>query len=110
MTCLGRDNLQSFFDVNTITLPAEIWLRERVEKRQSNNLLHRVAITEGASAQFLIRSFNFGPYGQLRTAMEFFFSIMNYYLLLGVIFSCFYGQKFSFNKNIVASALKSWII
>ena len=59
---------------------------------------HRVDTTEGASAQCPTWIFNFGPYWQLRAVRE---KIMNYYLLLGAIFSCFHGQtKLDFLKTL----------
>ena len=74
--------------------------------------MHRVDITEGASAQFLTWIFNFGSYGQLRAVRGKNSISMNYYLIFGLILTCFHGKLFLifFSKNIVVSALKSCII
>ena len=73
-----------------------------------HGLQHYVDITEGASAQFPTMISHFGSYGPSALgSKEKNVSIIDYYLLLGVDFSCFHKKKLQANPQVLESECKS---
>ena len=94
--------LEQFFPMETLHSTPKIIQVRRISQSNAIGIVtqvHKVDITEGASAQFPTSIFNFRSYGQLKAVRKKIIGNYFYYLLLGVVFMCIFFKYCSVSSK-----------